>query len=139
MYLYRKAQRDREKEEELRIITEERNARNAELQRRIELRKLAKLKKKKQEEVPKHTKKSLKNVQKKKVDEAVIQSAELVVRELTEIVTNKVEIVSKLCQNCDRGRISRDFVASESAKNAKRRRNVNVNAKTARRSELELR
>ena len=52
MYLYRKAQRDREKEEELRIITEERNARNAELQRRIELRKLAKLKKKKQEEVP---------------------------------------------------------------------------------------
>jgi len=59
---------------ELRIITEERNARNAELQRRIELRKLAKLKKKKQEEV----------------DEAVIQSAELVVRELTEIVTNKV-------------------------------------------------
>ena len=38
--------------EELRIIAEERNARNAELQRRIELRKLAKLKKKKQEEVP---------------------------------------------------------------------------------------
>ena len=40
--------------EELRIITEERNARNAELQRRIELRKLAKLKKKKQEEVASH-------------------------------------------------------------------------------------
>ena len=53
-YLCRKAQRDREKVEELRIITEERNARNAELQRRIELRKLAKLKKKKQEEVPSH-------------------------------------------------------------------------------------
>ena len=53
MYLYRKAQREREKVEELRIITEERNARNAELQRRIELKKLAKLKKKKQEEVPK--------------------------------------------------------------------------------------
>ena len=52
MYLYRKAQREREKVEELRIIAEERNARNAELQRRIELRKLAKLKKKKQEEVP---------------------------------------------------------------------------------------
>ena len=52
--LYRKAQRDREKVEELRIITEERNARNAELQRRIELRKLAKLKKKKQEEVASH-------------------------------------------------------------------------------------
>ena len=58
LYVYlrlcRKAQRDREKVEELRIITEERNARNAELQRRIELRKLAKLKKKKQEEVPSH-------------------------------------------------------------------------------------
>ena len=92
LYVYlrlcRKAQRDREKVEELRIITEERNARNAELQRRIELRKLAKLKKKKQEEVPSHFFQSFKNV--KKVDEAVIQSAELVVRELTEIVTNKV-------------------------------------------------
>ena len=66
VYLYRKAQRDREKEEELRIITEERNARNAELQRRIELRKLAKLKKKKQEEVPKKSKNlSQKNLQKK--------------------------------------------------------------------------
>ena len=47
----RKAQREREKAEELRISTDERNVRNAELQRRIELRKLAKLKKKKQEEV----------------------------------------------------------------------------------------
>ena len=34
----------------------------------------------------------------KKVDEAVIQSAELVVRELTEIVTNKGSNIPRLCR-----------------------------------------
>ena len=81
------------------------------------------------------------------MDEAVIQSAELVVRELTEIVTNKVLILifSSILERNEsfskkkkttRAQTSRDFVGLESARNARKRKSAIVNVRTAKRSDL---
>ena len=80
------------------------------------------------------------------MDEAVIQSAELVVRELTEIVTNKVLILifssilerneSSSFKKTTRAQTSRDFVGLESARNARKRKSAIVNVRTAKRSDL---
>ena len=79
----------------------------------------------------------------------MIQSAELVVRELTEIVTNKGSNIPRLCRVGEffwfllSFNLGRFFVCfflllfrSESAKSARKRRSASVSAKTARRSEF---